>query len=144
MKIIQLRCGVRLCMLASVAVLAATSLTTSVAQQASAPAPAPTKGPTGRPLVQMDLTNEIDSVKGRALKMQITTYAPGASNKPHTHKDRPETVYMLSGKIIEHRGSIAKEYGPGDSFTAGKDTEHWIENTGTVPAVLLVTGIQKQ
>ena len=94
--------------------------------------------------MQLDLDNEIDSVQGRVLKTQITTYAPGASNKPHSHKDRPETVYMLSGKIIEHRGNVAKEYGPGESFIAGKDTEHWLENKGAVAAVMLVTGIQKR
>ena len=132
----------RAALLAGIFMAAATSLTTSVAQQP--PESNPKLGPSGRPLVQLDLTNEIDSVKGRVLKTQITTYPPGASNAPHTHKDRPETVYMLSGKIIEHRGSVAREYGPGESFTAGKDTEHWIENKGTVPAVLLVTGIQKQ
>jgi quercetin dioxygenase-like cupin family protein len=75
--------------------------------------------------------------------MQLTTYEPGASNKPHSHKDRPEVVYILSGKVIEHRGDVAKEYGPGDNFTADHTTTHWMENKGTVPAVMLVTGIAK-
>src|SRR5215470_14078090 len=53
----------------------------------------------------------------------------------------PEMVYVLSGKIIDHRGDAAKEYGPGDTFTADRNTMHWMENKGTVPAVMLVTGI---
>ena len=73
-----------------------------------------------------------------------STYEPGASNTPHSHRDRPEVVYILSGKIIDYRGNIAKEYGPGESFTAGKDTTHWMENKGTVPAVLLVSTIAKK
>jgi quercetin dioxygenase-like cupin family protein len=110
---------------------------------AHAQAPEP-KGPVAKPLLNLDLAPEMDSVAGRALRMQLTTYEPGASNKAHSHKDRPEVVYILSGKVIEHRGDIAKEYGPGDTFTADHTTTHWMENKGTVPAVMLVTGIAKK
>ena len=109
--------------------------------QAQAPEP---KGPMAKPLLNLDLAPEMDSVEGRVMRMQLTTYEPGASNKPHSHKDRPEVVYILSGKIIEHRGDVAKEYGPGDTFTADRNTNHWMENKGTVPAVMLVTGIAKK
>jgi quercetin dioxygenase-like cupin family protein len=102
------------------------------------------KRPVAKPLLNLDLAPEMDSVAGRALRMQLTTYEPGASNKPHSHKDRPEVVYILSGKVIEHRGDVAKEYGPGDTFTADHTTTHWMENKGTVPAVMLVTGIAKK
>ncbi len=127
---------VRKSLIGMFAIIAAAGLSAAIAQQTP-----PAKGPSAKPLVQLDLTHEIDSVQSRVLRTQLTTYAPSASNTTYTHKDRPETVYMLSGKIIEHRGAVAKEYGTGDSFTAGKDPEHWIENKGTVPAVLLVTGI---
>jgi quercetin dioxygenase-like cupin family protein len=113
------------------------------AASAQAPAGEP-KGPVAKPLLNLDLSPEIDSVQGRVMRMQLTTYAPGASNKPHSHKDRPEVVYILSGKVIEHRGEVAKEYGPGDTFTADRNTTHWMENKGTVPAVMLVTGIAKK
>ena len=102
------------------------------------------KGPVAKPLLNLDLAPELDSVQDRVMRMQLTTYEPGASNKPHSHKDRPEVVYILSGKIIEHRGDVAKEYGPGDTFTADRNTNHWMENKGTVPAVMLVTGIAKK
>jgi quercetin dioxygenase-like cupin family protein len=118
----------------------AVSITSANAQ---APA-ADSKGPVAKPLTSLDLAAEIDSVQGHALRMQLTTYAPGASNKPHSHKDRPEVVYILSGTVIEHRGDVAKEYGPGDSFTADRNTTHWMENKGTVPAVMVVTGISKK
>ena len=111
---------------------------------AQAQAPEPRKGPTAKPLLNLDLASEIDSVQGRTLRMQLTTYEPGAGNQPHSHTDRPEVVYILSGKIIDHRGDAAKEYGPGDSFTAGRDTIHWMENKGTVPAVMLISGIAKK
>ena len=117
----------------------AAALTTARAQQT--PAQQTPKGPSSKPLTTIDLAPEIDSLAGRVMRLQMTTYEPGASNTEHSHKDRPEVVYILAGKIIDHRGSVAKEYGPGESFTAGKDTTHWMENKGTVPAVLLVSTI---
>jgi quercetin dioxygenase-like cupin family protein len=119
------------------ALVLAAALTTAAAQQTP-------RGPSSKPLTTVDLAPEIDSVAGRILRMQMTTYEPGASNTEHSHKDRPEVVYILSGKIIDHRGSVAKEYGPGEFFPAGKDTMHWMENKGGVPAVLLVTTIAKK
>ena len=110
---------------------------------AYAQAPEP-KRPVAKPLLNLDLAPEIDSLQDRVMRMQLTTYEPGASNKPHSHKDRPEVVYILSGNVIEHRGDVAKEYGPGDSFTADRNTNHWMENKGSVPAVMLVTGIAKK
>jgi quercetin dioxygenase-like cupin family protein len=124
----------------SAAALAFASSAASVQAQDSKQEP---KGPVAKPLLNLDLAPEMDNVAGRALRMQLTTYEPGASNKPHSHKDRPEVVYILSGKVIEHRGDIAKEYGPGDTFTADHTTIHWMENKGSVPAVMLVTGIAK-
>ena len=110
---------------------------------ANGQAPEP-KGPVAKPLLNLDLAPEMDTVQGRVMRMQLTTYEPGAANKPHSHKDRPEVVYILSGKVIEHRGEVAKEYGPGDSFTADRNTTHWMENKGAVPAVMLVNGIAKK
>ena len=97
--------------------------------------------PVAKPLIGLELAPEMESVQGRSLCMQLTTYEPGASNTEHSHKDRPEVVYVFLGKIIDHRGDVAKEYGPGDTFTADRNTMHWMENKGTVPAVMLVTGI---
>jgi quercetin dioxygenase-like cupin family protein len=118
-------------------------LLVSTVTGANAQVPEP-KGPVAKPLLNLDLAPEMDGVQDRVMRMQLTTYEPGASNKPHSHKDRPEVVYILSGKVIEHRGDVAKEYGPGDTFTADRNTNHWMENKGTVPAVMLVTGIAKK
>src|SRR5438034_9696621 len=138
MNIVQVRkSAVWFCVVALAA-----ALTTARAQQT--PAQQTPKGPSSKPLTTIDLAPEIDSVAGRVMRLQMTTYEPGASNTEHSHKDRPEVVYILAGKIIDHRGSVAKEYGPGESFTAGKDTTHWMENKGTVPAVLLVSTIAKK
>jgi quercetin dioxygenase-like cupin family protein len=71
------------------------ALLTAAATNANAQAPEP-KGPVAKPLLNLDLAPEIDSVHDRVMRMQLTTYEPGASNKPHSHKDRPEVVYILS------------------------------------------------
>src|SRR5215470_8167097 len=113
------------------------------AGQGNAQAPQ-AKRPVGKPLTGLELAPEMESVQGRSMCMQLTTYEPGASNTEHSHKDRPEVVYILSGKIIDHRGNVAKEYGPGDTFTADRNTVHWMENKGAVAAVMLVTGIAKE
>src|SRR3977135_2862134 len=121
----------------SSAVVLAAVLTTASAQQTP-------RGPSSKPLTPIGRALEIDSVAGRVMRLQMTTYEPGASNTAHSHKDRPEVVYVLSGKIIDHRGDVAKEYGPGETFPAGKDPTHWMENKGSVPAVLVVTTIAKK
>ena len=126
---------------ATAAILASGFFAFAAPVQAQAPQP---NRPVAKPLIGLDLTPEVDSVQGRGICMQLTTHDPGASNTAHSHKDRPEVVYVLSGKIVDHRGDAAKEYGPGDSFTADHDTVHWMENKGAVPAVMLVTGIGKK
>jgi quercetin dioxygenase-like cupin family protein len=113
------------------------------AAAANAQAPEP-KGPVVKPLLNLDLSTERDTVQGRAMRTQLTIYEPGAPNQPQSYKDRPGISYILSGKIIEHRGEAAKEYGPGDAFTADRNTTHWMENKGAVPAVMLMTGITKK
>src|SRR5262249_13392828 len=109
--------------------------------QAQAPEP---KGPVAKPLLNLDLAPEMDSIEGRVMRMQLTTYEPGASNKPHSHKDRPEVVYILSGKIIDTAGHMARKHGPGNPLPPARNPTHGRENKGRVPAVMLVTGTAKK
>ena len=110
------------------------------AANAQAPAGQPS-GPTAKPLLNLDLAPEMDSVQGRVMRMQLTTYEPG-SNTAHSHKDRPEVVYVFGTHRAPRR--CRQGDGPGDTFTADRNTTHWMENKGTVPAVMLVTGIAKK
>jgi uncharacterized cupin superfamily protein len=45
------------------------------------------------------------------------------------------TVYVLQGTITDHRDGIATDYGPGVGWPEDRNTVHWLENRGTVPAV---------
>jgi putative FmdB family regulatory protein len=46
--------------------------------------------------------------------------------------------------VTEHQAGRSNDYRAGDTFQAGKDTTHWLENKGTSPLVIIVAGIFKQ
>jgi quercetin dioxygenase-like cupin family protein len=107
-------------------------------------APTETKGVTQKQLAAVDLGPEIEGMGGRQLRMRMVTIEPGGVFAIHNHKDRPGTVYILQGKITEHRGDVAKEYGPGEFWSENKETTHWLENKGTTPAVFIPVDVFKQ
>ncbi|MFF1882945.1 cupin domain-containing protein [Pseudarthrobacter sp. NPDC058196] len=87
-------------------------------------------------LATVDLGGEIDGMEGRQLRMRMVTIAPGGVFGPlHDHAGRPGTVYILSGTITDHRDGVATEYGPGAGWPEDRNTSHWLENRGAVPAV---------
>jgi quercetin dioxygenase-like cupin family protein len=95
-----------------------------------------TRGVTVDVLATVDLAREIDGMDGRQLRMRMVTMEPGAVFGPvHDHAGRPGTVYVLQGTITDHRNGVATEYGPGVGWPEDRETLHWLENRGTVPAV---------
>ena len=87
-------------------------------------------------LKTLDLGPEIEGMAGRLLRMRRVTMEPGAVFGPvHDHEDRPGTVYILEGTITDHRNGVATDYGPGVGWPEDRNTVHWLENRGTVPAV---------
>jgi quercetin dioxygenase-like cupin family protein len=115
-----------------------------VASAAAQTPPTVTRGVTEKVLAAVDLGPEIEGMAGRKLRMRLITIKPGGVTAIHNHKDRPGTVYILQGKITDHRNGVAKEYGPGLGWREDKATTHWIENTGTKPAVEISVDIFKQ
>jgi len=107
--------------------------------------PTESKGLSGAPLSSIDLTEEIDSVKGRALRMRKITLQPGGMIGLHTHKDRPAVSYILQGEVTYHQeGKPELTLRPGEGIAEGKSTTHWAENRGTVPAVWIAVDIPKE
>ncbi len=95
-----------------------------------------TKGVTVKLLSALDLGLEIEGMEGRQFRMRMVTIDPGGVFGPiHDHKDRPGMVYILQGTITDHRNGMTKEYGPGVGWPEDKNTTHWLENSGTSPAV---------
>ena len=110
----------------------------------SAQAPMQTKGVTEKLLATVDLGPEIEGMAGRQLRMRLITIEPGGATAIHSHKDRPGTVYILQGKITDHRDDVATEYGQGVGWPEDNGTTHWIQNAGTMQAVEISVDIFKK
>lgn len=84
----------------------------------------------------VELGGEIDGLEGRQLRMRRISIEPGGVFGPlHDHVGRPGIVYILQGTITDHRDGVTTEYGPGVGWPEDRNTLHWLENTGTVPAI---------
>jgi quercetin dioxygenase-like cupin family protein len=95
-----------------------------------------TKGVRSEPLATVDLGPEIEGMAGRQLRMRMVTIEPGGVFGPvHDHRDRPGVVYVLQGTITDHRNGVATDYGPGVGWPEDRNTVHWLENRGAIPAV---------
>ena len=100
------------------------------------PAVPETRGVTVQLLSTVDLGPELEGMAGRQLRMRMVTIAPGGVFGPlHDHKGRPGIVYILQGTITDHRDGVATDYGPGVGWPEDRNTLHWLENRGSVPAV---------
>ena len=114
--------------------------------QATAQRTPPTKtvGQSEEPLRILDLTDELESTKGRPLRMRRITVQPGGVLALHNHVDRPAITYLLQGQMTYHQeGKPDLVANPGDGFAEGRATTHWGENTGKVPAVWIAVDIPK-
>jgi quercetin dioxygenase-like cupin family protein len=104
-----------------------------------------TKGVSVKSLGGVDLGPEIAGMAGRQLRMRMVTIEPGGVFGPlHDHQDRPGIVYILQGTITDHRNGIATDYGPGLGWPEDRNTLHWLENRGNIPAVEISVDIVRQ
>ena len=104
-----------------------------------------TKGVTVKQLEAIELGPEIEGMAGRQLRMRMVTMEPGSVFGPmHDHKDRPGVVYILEGTITDHRNGVATDYGPGVGWPEDRNTTHWLENRGAVPAVEISVDIVRR
>jgi quercetin dioxygenase-like cupin family protein len=107
--------------------------------------PKDNSGFSAQALYSIDLSEEIDSVKGRPLRMRKITLQPGGVLGIHTHKDRPAVSYFLQGEVTYHQdGKPDVTVKPGQGFAEGKDTTHWAENRGKVPAIWIAVDVPRE
>ena len=92
-----------------------------------------TKGVTVEMLAAIDLGPEIEGMAGRQLRMRMVTIEPGGVFGP-----------ILQGTITDHRDGVATDYGPGVGWPEDRNTRHWLENRGTIPAVEISVDIVRQ
>ncbi len=104
-----------------------------------------TKGVTVELLGTVDLGPEIEGMAGRQLRMRLVTIEPGGVFGPvHDHRGRPGLVYVLQGTITDHREGVDTEYGPWVGWPEDRNTTHWLENRGTIPAVEISVDIVRK
>jgi len=104
-----------------------------------------TKGVSVQLLAAVDLGPEIAGMAGRLLRMRKVTIEPGGVFGPtHDHRDRPGVVFILQGTITDHRNGVATDYGPGVGWPEDRNTVHWLENRGAIPAVEISVDIVRQ
>ena len=107
--------------------------------------PAENKGVSIDNLRSLELTEEIDSVRGRPLRMRRITLLPGGVIGLHSHKDRPTVSYVLQGEVTYHEeGQPPKVVKTGEGLAEGKSTTHWAENTKGVAAIWIEVDIPKE
>jgi quercetin dioxygenase-like cupin family protein len=106
---------------------------------------AETKGVAMKLLGTVDLGPEIEGMAGLQLRMRMFIIEPGGVFGPlHDHKGRPGMVYVLQGTITDHRDGVATDYGPGVGWPEDRNTLHWLENRGDVPAVEISVDIVRK
>ena len=105
--------------------------------------PAESKGISADQLRALDLTGEIDSVRGRPLRMRRITLLPGGVIGLHSHKDRPALIYTLSGSITEYSSTCGApiEHKAGDISREADGLSHYWVNHGKVATVLLSSDV---
>jgi len=103
-----------------------------------------TQGVTAELLTTVDLGPEIEGMEGQQLRMRLFTFEPGAVFGPiHDHIGRPGIVFILQGTITDHRNGASTDYGPGVGWPEDRNTTHWLENRGVVPAVEVSVDINR-
>jgi quercetin dioxygenase-like cupin family protein len=83
-------------------------------------------------------------MKGRQLRIRRLEIAPGGVIAIHSHDDRPDVSYLAQGSLTELRsGGFLEPRGSDTLHAAGKGVTHWVENRGSIPAVLIVADLFK-
>lgn len=126
------------------AVLAALALAASGAAHAADTLPAPAHSVTGEKLGMVDLGKAFPQMKGFELRLSRLTVPPGAGLAPHSHKQIPEIVYIVSGHLTEQRnGGAPVVYGPGTTLINDETVTHAVLNQGTETVVYYGTHVSK-
>jgi len=96
-------------------------------------------------LAAIDLAAEIDSAANREMRLSRAVVAPGGHGGLHSHQGDPTIVYILTGVLTNHHDDgTATEFQPGQVFAEFGQRAHWVENTGSTPAIFIVVNIHRR
>ena len=116
---------------------------TAFSQQAP---PTENKGLSVSPISGFDLSRqELKDLDQRLMRIRQIKVEPGGVAGFHSHGQRPALTYVLSGTFLEHRkGAPDRTYKAGEVITESTEVEHWGENKGTEPVVLISVDLYKE
>jgi quercetin dioxygenase-like cupin family protein len=117
-----------------------TVVTLARTMQSSVLAQAPAAGRNVEPVCKVDLKGELQVEAN--ISCYRVTMSPGGVSPEHTHTGRSSIIAMVQGRMTEYRGSVAKEYGPGDVVVVPAGATHRAENNGTTPVIYIETNVQ--
>jgi quercetin dioxygenase-like cupin family protein len=92
------------------------------------------------------MTKDIPEFPGKEVEMITVQYAPGAVDPIHRH-DAHVFVYVLEGRVImQVKGGVQQELGPGQTFYEGPEDVHTVGRNAskTKPAKFLVFFIKNK
>jgi quercetin dioxygenase-like cupin family protein len=97
------------------------------------------KGVTDVVRSSIDLAKEPAAVNGRLLRIRQLDIQSGGVVPWHSHGNRPAMIYIVSGEVVEYASNCAAPimHKAGDVAPEKNGTQHWWQNTGTSPAVLI-------
>jgi len=102
-------------------------------------AQAPAEGRKVESVCTVDLKGELQVEAN--ISCYRVTMSPGGVSPEHTHSGRSSIIVMVQGRMTEYRGSVAREYGPGDVVVVPAGATHRAENKGTTPVIYIETNI---
>ncbi len=116
---------------------------TALAQQAP---PTENKGVSVSPISAFDLSKQgLRDFDQRQMRIRQLKIEPGGIGAFHSHAQRPAFTYVISGTLVEHRkGFPDRTYKAGEVLVESTDVEHWAENTGNEPTVLVSVDLFKE
>ena len=93
---------------------------------------------------RLDLSGELDDLRGRQLRVRLITFEPGGAVPLHSHNGRPGIATVLKGTLTEHvQGKGVFERREGDRLVEDRNTVHWVENRTDQTAMVLATDVFK-
>jgi quercetin dioxygenase-like cupin family protein len=122
-----------------VAALAGECPADKVTANGQKPGPMAPKDVTDTVIGAIDLAKEPVGINDRQFRLRKLVVQPGGIVGWHSHADRPAIIYIISGSITEY-SSTCKDpivHKAGDVSREMHQTQHWWQNTGTVPVELL-------
>jgi quercetin dioxygenase-like cupin family protein len=108
--------------------------------------PTENKGVSVSPISSYELSKQgLKDFDQRQMRIRQLKMEPGGVAAFHSHAQRPAFTYVLSGTLLEHRkGAPDRTYKAGEVLVESTDVEHWAENKGSEPVMLVSVDLFKE